>query len=51
MEYVHGSAGKRSYVDFMNQQDYDMYKDIRLHHKGVIDVDDFIFIKKTLNYR
>lgn len=49
VEYVHGRAGKRSYVEFMNSQGYTVHKDIHLHDfPQTLFVDDFIFVNKSL---
>ena len=51
VEYAHGNSGKRSYADFMNQQGYAVHKDIHFADVRIsVYVDDFIFVKKTLNY-
>ena len=52
VEYVHGRAGKRSYVQFMTQQGYQLHKDIHFHDQPMtLFVDDFIFVKKTFTDR
>jgi len=51
VEYAHGNSDKRSYADFMNQQGYAVHKDIHFADVRIsLYVEDFIFVKKTLNY-
>jgi len=46
VEHFHG-ASKRSYVDFMKQQGYNLHKDIHFLSKPLfLFVDDLIFVKQ-----